>query len=62
MGKSIVKIVNGYNYFVALERNIEELEDWDTDRVVKWLRDIGFEEYIKIAKFQKLDGKKLKNI
>lgn len=46
-----MKIVNGYNYFVALERNIEELEDWDTDRVVKWLRDIGFEEYIKIAKF-----------
>lgn len=37
-----MKIVNGYNYFVALERNIEELEDWDTDRVVKWLRDIGF--------------------
>lgn len=40
--KAIVKITNGYNYYIALERNLEELEEWDTERVVQWLKDIGF--------------------
>lgn len=57
-----MKIFNGYNYYIALERNIEQLEEWDTERVVQWLREIGFEAYAKIARFEKLDGKKLKNI
>ena len=61
-GKAIVKITNGYNFYIALERNLEDLEEWDTDRVVQWLRDIGFDAYVKIARVEKLDGKKLKNI
>ena len=28
-GKTICKVVNGYNFFVALERNTERLENWD---------------------------------
>jgi alpha-tubulin suppressor-like RCC1 family protein len=30
--------------------------------VVEWLRHIGFESYVKIAKVEKLNGMKLKNI
>lgn len=61
-GRTIAKIASGYTFFVALERNLEQLEEWDTERVVQWLREIGFEAYIKIARVEKLDGKRLKNI
>ena len=37
-GKTIVKVSNGYNFYLALERNLEDLEDWTNERVLMWLR------------------------
>ena len=45
-----MKISNGYNFFVALERNMESFENWNNEKIINWLRSIGLKDYIKIAK------------
>lgn len=57
-----MKIFGSYNFFVALERNVEVIEEWTNEEVLIWMRSIGFADFAKIAKAEKIDGRKLKNI
>ena len=62
IGKTILKVFSGYNFFVGLERNVQNMEEWSVERVAEWLKQIGFGSFVKIAKIEKMDGKMLKNI
>jgi hypothetical protein len=55
-------VFGSYNFFVALERNVEVIEEWTTEEVMVWMKNIGFGDFIKIARTEKIDGRKLKNI
>ena len=33
-----MKVSSGYNFYVALEKNVEFIEDWTVDKVAEWLR------------------------
>lgn len=60
--KKIVKVASGYNFFFALERNIEHVEEWNNERLSEWLREIGFGAFVKIARAEKITGKMLKTM
>lgn len=38
------------------------MEEWNTDQVAEWLRNIGFGPYVKIARAEKMNGLKLKTM
>ena len=57
-----MKVSSGYNFYVALERNVEFIQDWSVDKVAEWLREIGFGSFVRIARVEKLNGLKLKTM
>jgi hypothetical protein len=60
--KHIVRVSSGYNFFLALEKKVEIIEQWTTEQVTVWMKSIGFGDFVKIALAEKIDGEKLKNI
>jgi hypothetical protein len=38
------------------------MEEWNTERVAEWLREIGFGAFVRIARAEKVDGIKLKTM
>lgn len=48
--KRIVAVFGGYNFFVGLERNVQVLEEWSTEEVLAWMREIGFGDFVRIAR------------
>ena len=51
----------GENYWILLEQNYRiPLIDWDVDQISNWFeKEIGYEEYLKVIKYQKVTGKNL---
>lgn len=58
----MIKILSGRNHFVAYERVKELSENWTTEDIVKFAQQEGFEDYIKIFKAEKVNGKVLLNM
>lgn len=52
-------MAGGHNFYLAIQKDIKNIELWSTEEVIVWLRDIGFGDFVKIARAEKLDGKKL---
>ena len=51
----------GENYWILLEQNYKiPLIDWSTEQVSEWFeRELGFEEYLNVIKYQKVNGKNI---
>jgi hypothetical protein len=50
LDKKIIRVDSGYNFFFALERNVEYIEEWTFEEVAIWLRKVGFDDFSKIAR------------
>ena len=47
----------GFLHCVALEKNVvPPIEEWDCKRVQEFLREAGMEDYVNVAKFNKITG------
>lgn len=60
--KQVVKVFGNYNFFVGVERNVQVIDEWSVEQVAVWLRDIGFGDFIKIARAERVDGRRLRAI
>ena len=50
----------GDSYWILLEQNYRiPLIDWSMNEIYEWFKEIGFEEYLNIIKYDKIDGKKI---
>eukprot|EP01016_Furgasonia_blochmanni_P050206 TRINITY_DN771_c0_g1_i17.p1 TRINITY_DN771_c0_g1~~TRINITY_DN771_c0_g1_i17.p1 ORF type:complete len:401 (+),score=120.55 TRINITY_DN771_c0_g1_i17:66-1268(+) len=61
-GKTIRSVHSGFNYYVAVEREeVDSIDNWTNEKVLKWAEEIGLDKYLKIIKYEKIEGKHLWN-
>ena len=62
IGKQIIQIFNGLHSYFAIEKEvILPISEWKNEEVLKWAENIGFEDYVKILKYENVSGKQLAN-
>lgn len=49
-GKNIAKIYHGYRHCFAFQRKNKLLSELNTNEVLKWAENEGFDDYLKIFK------------
>ncbi|KRX07643.1 Sterile alpha motif/pointed domain [Pseudocohnilembus persalinus] len=61
--KNIVHIFSDRSTYFAIERKqVPPISEWDNEKVLSFMESIQLQDYINIAKYENLDGKKLQNI
>lgn len=62
MGKHIIKVFAGLHSCFAIEKEIIlPISEWKNEEVLKWAENIGFDDYVKILKYENVNGKQLAN-